>query len=78
LTREPFQLTGHVAQTYDSIRHNFFESFLFEPALDAGLSPEVLSELRTANVRTIRVDYGDFWPSEIWLEGWDGAVRRAR
>ena len=78
LTREPFQLTGHFAQTYDSIRHNFFESFLFEPALDPGLSPELLSELRTANVRTIRVDYGDFWPSEIWLEGWDGVVRRSR
>ena len=78
LTREPIRLTGAFSQTYDSIRHNFFESFLFEPALDPGVSAAALAELRSANIRRIRVSYGDFGSSGIQLEGWDGLVRQAR
>lgn len=77
-TREPIRLTGTFPQSYDSIRHNFFESFLFEPALDPGVSSEVLAELRSANIRRIRLDYGEFNSTEIWIEGWDGRVRRGR
>ena len=77
-TREPIRLTGTFSQTYDSIRHNFFESFLFEPSLDPGVSPEAFAELRFANIRLIRVERGDFSPNEVWIQGWDGAVRRAR
>ena len=77
-TREPIRLTGVFSQTYDSIRHNFFESFLFEPNLDPGVSPGVLAELRAANIRRIRFDHGQFNASEIWVEGWDGTVRLAR
>jgi len=77
-TREPIRLTGTFSQTYDSIRHNFFEVFLFEPALDPGVSSEVLTELSAANIRRIRVEYGDFRSSEVWIEGWDGVVRKGR
>ncbi|MFM7818053.1 MAG: hypothetical protein ACKPGI_13930, partial [Verrucomicrobiota bacterium] len=77
-TREPIRLTGTFSQTYDSIRHNFFEVFLFDPALDPGVSSEVLTELSAANIRRIRVEYGEFSPSEVWIEGWDGVVRKGR
>ena len=77
LTREPIQLTGTFSQTYDSIRHNFSESFLFEPALEPGIPAGVLAELREANVRSIRVEYGFLNTIELWIQGWDGTVRRA-
>ena len=77
-TREPIRLTGPFSQTYDSIRHNFSESFLFEPGLDPAVSSGVLAELRSANIRRIRLEYGEFNGSEIWIEGWDETVRKGR
>ncbi len=76
-TREPIRLSGVFSQTYDSIRHNFFETFLFEPGLDPAVSPALLEELRSANIRSIRVDLGEFAPESVWILGWDGTVRRA-
>lgn len=78
LTSEPFRLTGAFSQTYDSIRHNFSETFLFEPGLDPEVSPGILAELRAANVRRIRVDLGFFEGGTVWIQGWDGKLRRAR
>jgi len=55
LTTRPIMLTGPFSQTYDSSRHNFEETFLFEPRLEAGLDPRTLTELEAANIKTIRV-----------------------
>ncbi len=54
LTRQPIHLAGDFSQTYDSTRHNFEETFLFEPGLEAGLDPGILAELRAANIKAIR------------------------
>jgi hypothetical protein len=78
LASEPVRLTGAFSQTYDSIRHNFSETFLFEPGLDPQVSPELQAELRAANVRRIRVDLGFFEGSTVWIQGWDGKLRRDR
>ena len=78
LASEPVRLTGAFSQTYDSIRHNFSETFLFEPGLDPQVSPELQAELRAANVRRIRVDLGFFEGGTVWIQGWDGKLRRAR
>jgi hypothetical protein len=78
LASEPVRLTGAFSQTYDSIRHNFSETFLFEPGLDPQVSPGLRAELRAANIRRVRVDLGFFEGSTVWIQGWDGKLRRDR
>jgi hypothetical protein len=58
LTSEPFTLTGHYSQTYVPGHHNFFEWFLFDPSLEAGLPQETLDELRSAGVDWILATTG--------------------
>jgi len=53
LTTVPFTLSGDYSQTYEPGHHNFYETFLFEPSLEPGLSQEILDELRAKGVDLI-------------------------
>jgi hypothetical protein len=53
LTTEPIVLTDYFSQTYRPEHHNFGEYFLFEPALEPGISAEIIAELEAKNVRYI-------------------------
>ena len=53
LTSEPIVLTNYYSQSYGGFSHNYFERFLFEPALESGLPPATLAELHAANIQLI-------------------------
>jgi hypothetical protein len=55
LTAEPIVLEGYYSQTYRPEHHNLVENFLFEPRLEPGISPAILSELSEKNVRLIHL-----------------------
>ena len=55
LVSEPIVLEGYYSQTYCPEHHNEVEHFLFEPRLEPGLSPKILDELATLNVRYVYV-----------------------
>ena len=63
LTSEPFILKGYFSQTYKPTRHNFSEQFLFEPALEEGISSNILQQLRAADIKQIRATTHGFFPS---------------
>jgi hypothetical protein len=87
LTSQPIVLRDYYAQTrmFRWGAHNGWDDFLFEPHLDRRLSPALLEELRTANIRFIRFyvpqevfaggDCRAGSPTKIRLIGWDGALR---
>ncbi len=81
LTSRPLRLVGNFSRSYDSIRHNFSETFLFEPGLEAGLDPDLLAELRVANIKAIRVLTSEFaFPgsasqTQVRFWGFDGRLR---
>jgi len=58
LATEPFTLMGDYSQTYVPGHHNFFEWFLFDPSLEAGLPQETLDELQAAGVDWILATSG--------------------
>jgi hypothetical protein len=53
LTSEPLVLTGFFSQSVGGGSHLCPKNFLFEPALEPGISPQILGELRARNVRLI-------------------------
>jgi hypothetical protein len=55
LTSESIVLEGYYSQTYRPEHHNFIENFLFEPRLEPGISPGVLAQLSTKNIRFIHM-----------------------
>lgn len=55
LTTKPIVLKGFFSQTYRPQHHNFSEDFMFEPALEEGLSADVLNELEVKGIRQIYV-----------------------
>jgi hypothetical protein len=55
LTSEPIVLEGYYSQTYRPEHHNFIENFLFEPRLEPGISPGILAQLSTKNIRFIHM-----------------------
>jgi hypothetical protein len=71
LTGTPMILTGEYSQTYRPEHHNFGEHFIFEPALEPGISQQQLDELAAASIRVIHVFY-DFGSSQITFYS-DGA-----
>ena len=77
LTTSPLVLTDDFAQTYAPGHHNFTEVFLFEPALDPGITPEQRAELEAANIRMIHVfhDRALGFGDTIRVLGFDGAFR---
>jgi hypothetical protein len=78
LTSQPVLLEGHYSRTYDSNRHNFFETFLLVPHLEGGIDPGLLAELRDKNVQGIIVSQftadAHSEPS-IHLWGFDNSLR---
>ena len=52
-TSEPIVLTDYYSCTYQAGHHNFWEGFLFEPALEPDIPQATLEELREANIRLI-------------------------
>ena len=76
LTTEPIVLRDYYSQTYRPEHHNFSENFLFEPALEPGISAAILAELRTKDIRQIYVYWGGFdQESVILVAGENGQFR---
>lgn len=78
LTTKPIQLVGEFSQTYDSTRHNFQETFLFEPRLEEGLDARTREELDAAKIRGILVQQftaDDRSQPVIWIWTTDNQVR---
>ena len=76
LTSEPLILRSGVAQTYSAGHHNFSETFLFEPALDPGVSAAQRAELDAAGIRQLVVEKGFFEGSLFWVVGLEGKLRK--
>jgi hypothetical protein len=55
LTQSPIVLKGFYSQTYRPEHHNFTESFLFEPRLEAGIDPAIVAELEAKGIRGIYI-----------------------
>ncbi len=53
LTTEPIILTGYFSQSVGGGAHLCPKNFLFEPALEPGISSQILDELRARNIRVI-------------------------
>lgn len=62
LTAEAIELRSYWSQTYRPEHHNFGEYFVFEPALEPGISPGILAELEGKNIRYIHVHSNSFDP----------------
>lgn len=77
LTATPLVLQNRASQTYAPGHHNFTEAFLFEPALDPGVSPAQLAELETAQIRQLIVD-ADFDTARFWVVDATGKIRALR
>jgi hypothetical protein len=77
LTTQPLVLTSEFAQTYAPGHHNFFEIFLYEPALDPAVTAEQKTELQNANIRLIHVfhDRGLGGDDVVRVVGFDGQFR---
>jgi hypothetical protein len=53
LTTEPIVLTGYFSQSFGGGSHLCPKNFLFEPALEPGISQAILDELKDKNVKYI-------------------------
>jgi hypothetical protein len=76
LTSEPIVLHGYYSQTYRPEHHNFGESFIFEPRLEEGISPETLAELAAANVQLLHCVVRSGGVVEVSALGFDQQFRR--
>ncbi|NNM29817.1 MAG: hypothetical protein HKO57_09855, partial [Akkermansiaceae bacterium] len=74
LTTDPIVLQGYFSQTYRPGHHNFSEEFLFEPRLEEGISPAILSELQALDIKQIYIEFG-FAEPEFMAVGFDDVVR---
>src|SRR5205823_3515059 len=68
LTSQPMLLMGYYSQTrrMQCGAHNCWDEFLFEPQLEPQLTPDILDELKAANIRDIHV-YDPADPKGIFL-----------
>jgi hypothetical protein len=53
LSSKPIVLRGHFSQSFSTTHHNRQRNFIFEPALEPGIDPGTLAELRAANIKAI-------------------------
>ena len=75
ISDEPIVLKGFFSQTYLPGHHNFFESFIFQPAAEEGIPEEVLERLKEVNLDKIVCD-GEPWSAgTIRIIGMDGKLR---
>ncbi|HMO66416.1 MAG TPA: hypothetical protein PKE47_14530, partial [Verrucomicrobiota bacterium] len=75
LASGPIVLSGEYSQTYLPGHHNFWESFLFDPTLEPGLSDSVRAELAARNIRALIVTTGFGTDGEYLVWGADGSFR---
>ena len=71
LTSTPLVLKGWFSQTMEPKHHNEPEVFVFEPALEEGISAQALRELKSQNIRKIFIDENQ----KFWVAGDDGKWR---
>jgi hypothetical protein len=71
LTTEPIELRGYWSQTQRPQHHNFSMDYIFEPALEPGISATTLEELTAANIKWIYTN-----GQELWVLGLDGTLRQ--
>ncbi|MGI8602732.1 MAG: PEP/pyruvate-binding domain-containing protein [Verrucomicrobiales bacterium] len=72
LTTVPIVLRGYFSQTYRPGHHNFTESFIFEPQLEEGISPQVISALAAANIKLLHWEWRGSEGSTVTRLGLDG------
>jgi hypothetical protein len=73
LTTEPIVLRGYYSQTYRPEHHNFSENFLFEPALEPGISQGTLEELQQNDIQQVYLFWGgNDMQSAIYVAGESG------
>jgi hypothetical protein len=53
LTQDPIVLSGEFSQSYRPGHHNFYEHFVFEPRLEAGVPLATLAELEAQGIHLI-------------------------
>ncbi|MEW6155788.1 MAG: PEP/pyruvate-binding domain-containing protein [Verrucomicrobiota bacterium] len=58
LASRAIELKDEFSQTYRPGHHNSSEDFVFDPWLEPGLDPEILSELKEMNIRAVVVRRG--------------------
>jgi hypothetical protein len=76
LTSEPIVLTDYFSQTYAPNHHNFGGQYVFDPRLEPNLSQAARNELQTADVAFILIIDQDGIEDELWVSGFDGALRK--
>ncbi|HOX01907.1 MAG TPA: PEP/pyruvate-binding domain-containing protein [Candidatus Paceibacterota bacterium] len=75
LTTEPIVLRGYDSQTYRPGHHNFYESFMFDPFLEDGVSEPQRAELRAQDIRAMIIS-GPTHDNGSWtVWGHDGRFR---
>ena len=74
LTTEPIVLRGYYSQTYRPEHHNFAENFIFEPRLEEGIPPQIVTELSAANIQLLHWKWSPS-TSTITALGLDGQLR---
>jgi hypothetical protein len=70
----PASLTGYFSQTYRPEHHNFAETFLFDPHLEAGIDPQLLAAFDARDIRALVVRHG-FGPSTVLVLTASGELR---
>ncbi|MFO0746676.1 MAG: PEP/pyruvate-binding domain-containing protein [Myxococcota bacterium] len=70
----PIELRGYWSQTYRPGHHNFSESFIFEPRVEAGIDPAVVAELDGKDIAALLVTVG-YQEATIQIIGLDGKLR---
>lgn len=58
LASQPIVLRSNFAQTYHTGHHSWLQWFLFEPGIEPGIDPQILTELRAANIQAVLVVAG--------------------
>lgn len=53
LASKPILLRSDFSQSFATGHHNFGQYFLFEPGMEPGMDPQILAELRSANIKMI-------------------------
>lgn len=74
LIEPPIVLRGYYSQTYRPGHHNFTEEFIFEPRLEPGIDPAILSALEAVDVQWLHV-VGGQRDAVLTVLGLDGELR---
>ncbi len=80
LTSQPIVLTDRFSQTYFPFHHNFVETLWLDPALEPGIDPAILAELKAKNIRFIVAQNPTAFPEQkpvLRFLGFDKVLRDA-